>query len=86
MYDGTTLDAGPRTITVEITGDEQTVDDAIDAFRQFGIRELARTGHTALARGETWTTPDEQERYERQHGPTGPDRSATETAPDHTDD
>lgn len=86
MYDGKTLDAGPRTITVEITGDEQTIDDAIDAFRQFGIRELARTGHTALARGETWTTPDEQERYERLHGtdgerPTADDEAATTSAP-----
>jgi acetolactate synthase-1/3 small subunit len=65
MYDGTTLDAGPRTITVEITGDEQKIDDAIDAFRQFGIRELARTGSTALARGDEWTTEAEESRYER---------------------
>ncbi|MFC7154814.1 acetolactate synthase small subunit [Halomarina halobia] len=65
MYDGRTLDAGPRTITVEITGDEQKIDDAIDAFRQFGIRELARTGQTALARGDEWTTDAEEERYER---------------------
>lgn len=55
MYDGTTLDAGPRTITVELTGDERKIDDAIDAYRQFGIREIARTGQTALARGETKT-------------------------------
>jgi acetolactate synthase-1/3 small subunit len=55
MYDGRTLDAGPRTITVELTGDERKIDDAIDAFRQFGIREIARTGQTALARGETRT-------------------------------
>jgi acetolactate synthase-1/3 small subunit len=67
MYDGTTLDAGPRTITVQITGGEGKVDDAIDAFRQFGIRELARTGQTALARGEEWTTHAEEERYERSH-------------------
>ncbi|WP_254544191.1 acetolactate synthase small subunit [Halomarina pelagica] len=65
MYDGRTLDAGPRTITVEITGDEQKIDDAIDAYRQFGIRELARTGQTALARGDEWTTDAEEERYER---------------------
>jgi acetolactate synthase-1/3 small subunit len=65
MYDGETLDAGPRTITIEITGDEQKIDDAIDAFRQFGIRELARTGQTALARGDVWTTHAEEERYER---------------------
>jgi acetolactate synthase-1/3 small subunit len=55
MYDGTTLDAGPRTITVQITGDEQKVDNAIDAYGQFGIREIVRTGYAALARGEAPT-------------------------------
>jgi acetolactate synthase-1/3 small subunit len=55
MYDGQTLDAGPRTITVEITGNQQKIDDAIDAYRQFGIRELVRTGYAALARGEAPT-------------------------------
>jgi len=55
MYDGQTLDAGPRTITVELTGDEQKIDDAVDAYRQFGIRELVRTGYAALARGEAPT-------------------------------
>jgi len=55
MYDGTTLDAGPRTITVQITGDEQKIDDAIDAYAQFGIREIVRTGYAALARGEAPT-------------------------------
>lgn len=64
MYEGETLDAGPRTITVQITGDEQKIDAAIDAYRQFGIRELARTGQTALARGEEWTTHAEEDRYE----------------------
>ncbi len=65
MYDGTVLDAGPRTITVEITGDELKIDDAIDAYNQFGIREIARTGQTALARGDEWTTHAEESRYER---------------------
>ena len=55
MYDGQTLDAGPRTITVQITGSEGKIDDAIDAYKQFGIREIARTGQAALARGEEET-------------------------------
>lgn len=55
MYNGQTLDAGPRTVTVELTGDQQKIDDAIDAYRQFGIRELVRTGYAALARGEAPT-------------------------------
>ena len=59
MYDGTTLDAGPRTITVQLTGGEGKIDDAIDAFEQFGIREIARTGQAALARGETATAPND---------------------------
>jgi len=58
MYDGTTLDAGPRTITVQITGDEQKIDDAVDAYEQFGIREIVRTGRAALARGEEPTAKD----------------------------
>jgi acetolactate synthase-1/3 small subunit len=60
MYDGRTLDAGPRTITVQLTGDEARIDDALDAFRQFGIIEIARTGQTALARGDTPTAPGEK--------------------------
>lgn len=60
MYEGQTLDAGPRTITVEITGDEEKMDAAIDAYRQFGIRELVRTGYAALARGESPTAQVKQ--------------------------
>ncbi len=60
MYDGKTLDAGPRAIAVQLTGDESTIDDAIAAFEQFGILELARTGQTALARGDTPTAPGEK--------------------------
>ncbi|WP_128223738.1 acetolactate synthase small subunit [Halobacteriaceae bacterium SHR40] len=55
MYNGETMDAGPRTITIQLTGDHQKIDDALDAYRQFGIREIARTGYSALARGEAPT-------------------------------
>ena len=56
MYDGEVVDATPDTITLEVTGPARTVDDAIDTLEQFGLREIARTGTTALARGETPTT------------------------------
>ena len=79
MYDGRTLDAGPETVTVELTGDEGRIDDAIDAFRQFEVRELARTGQTALARGAEWTTDAEEERFDRQ-------RSRATTEEQQTDD
>jgi len=60
MYGGETLDAGAETITVQLTGSADEIEDALDAYRQFGIIEIARTGPTALARGETPTTPGEK--------------------------
>ena len=60
MYDGQTLDAGPRTITVEIAGNGRKIDDALDAYEQFGIREIVRTGYAALARGESPTAKVKQ--------------------------
>ena len=60
MYDGETLDAGPRTITVQLTGETDKIEDALDAYRQFGIIEIARTGPTALSRGDQPTTPGEK--------------------------
>ena len=60
MYDGETLDAGPRTITVQLTGEYDEIEDALDAYRQFGIIEIARTGPTALSRGDQPTTPGEK--------------------------
>ncbi|MFP8888882.1 acetolactate synthase small subunit [Natrialbaceae archaeon A-CW2] len=51
MYGGKTVDASPETATIEVTGAQQKIDAAIEAFSQFGIREISRTGTTALARG-----------------------------------
>jgi acetolactate synthase-1/3 small subunit len=51
MYDGKIVDAGAETISVEVTGEEATVDAAIEAFERFDVREIVRTGTAALARG-----------------------------------
>ncbi|WP_290819044.1 acetolactate synthase small subunit [Halovivax sp.] len=51
MYGAKSVDATPETATFEVTGSRQKIEAAIDAFGRFGIRELARTGTTALARG-----------------------------------
>ncbi|MFC4359938.1 acetolactate synthase small subunit [Halobium salinum] len=86
MYEGQTLDAGPRTITVQITGDQQKIDDAVDAFRQFGIIEIARTGQTALARGDTPTTPDEDPGHEAAANSSATEQQTTPQTTPTTDD
>ncbi|WP_247002191.1 acetolactate synthase small subunit [Halosolutus gelatinilyticus] len=55
MYDATTVDSSPETATFEITGARQKIEAAIETFGQFGIREISRTGTTALARGTAET-------------------------------
>ena len=44
------IDISPKTLTVEITGKDDKISAVIGMLRQFGIRELARTGAVALKR------------------------------------
>ena len=52
MYDGNVVDASPEAITVEVTGSEPKVEAAIEAFDQFTVREVVRTGAAAVERGD----------------------------------
>ena len=51
MYGGEAVRADEEVVTVELTGTEETIDAAIEAFEQFGVHEVARTGTAALAKG-----------------------------------
>ena len=51
MCDGRVVDVSREVITVELTGPEPEIDDAIETFERFSVREIARTGTSALARG-----------------------------------
>jgi len=53
MYDGTIVDASPEAITVEVTGSQQKIEAAVEAFDQFDVLEVVRTGAAAVERGET---------------------------------
>ncbi|HOB99994.1 MAG TPA: acetolactate synthase small subunit [Verrucomicrobiota bacterium] len=44
------IDVQPKTLTIEITGDESKVEKFIELMRAFGILELTRTGKVALPR------------------------------------
>ncbi len=45
------VDVGHDSLMVEITGDSKKVDSFLDLIRGFGVKELARTGVTGMARG-----------------------------------
>lgn len=45
------VDVAAKSMCVEITGDSDKINAFVDLARQFGIKELARTGMTAMQRG-----------------------------------
>lgn len=51
-YNGTILDMGSETATVQLTGEAEMIDNAISELKQYGVFEIARTGLTALERGD----------------------------------
>lgn len=52
-YGAKVKDIGHTTMTLELTGITSRVDKFISRMEQFGILEMARTGFTALERGDT---------------------------------
>ena len=47
------VDVAPGSLTVEVTGDEDKVDSLLSLLRDFGIKEVSRTGRIALTRGSS---------------------------------
>ncbi|MGZ7117744.1 MAG: acetolactate synthase small subunit [Methanobacterium sp.] len=51
IFRGRIIDVSPETLTVEITGESDKIEALIDLVKTFGIKEIARTGPTAMSRG-----------------------------------
>jgi len=51
VFRGRIVDVSRTSLTAEITGDDDKIDAFINLVRVFGIKEIARTGTTALERG-----------------------------------
>jgi acetolactate synthase-1/3 small subunit len=45
------VDIGPTTLIVQVVGDSEKIDAMIELLKPYGIRELSRTGVTAMNRG-----------------------------------
>jgi acetolactate synthase-1/3 small subunit len=51
------VDVSPETLTVEVSGDSDKINAFINMARNYGLKEVARTGAVALQRATT--TKDE---------------------------
>jgi len=47
------IDVSPGSVTVEVTGDEGKVNSLLGLLRDFGVKEVSRTGRIALTRGSS---------------------------------
>jgi acetolactate synthase-1/3 small subunit len=45
------IDVAPKTLTIEVTGDEDKIQAITSLFKPFGIKEFIRTGKIAITRG-----------------------------------
>lgn len=45
------VDIGPNTMVVQVVGDSDKIDAMIELLKPYGIREMSRTGVTAMNRG-----------------------------------
>ena len=47
------VDVAPGSLTVEVTGDENKLHSLLGLLRDFGVKEVSRTGKIALTRGSS---------------------------------
>ena len=52
IYRGKIADVTPKTITIEITGKPDKINALIELIRPYGIKEMTKTGITAITRGQ----------------------------------
>ena len=48
-----TVDVNPRSLTIEVTGNQTKIGAMLELLREFGIKEIVRTGRIAMSRGSS---------------------------------
>jgi len=51
------IDVSPRSLIVEVTGTNDKIEAMVRLLRQFGIKEMARTGRVSMVRGTKVVVP-----------------------------
>ncbi len=51
LFGAHVVDVAQETVTLEVTGNEEKVEKLVSLLQDYGIREVARTGRLAMARG-----------------------------------
>lgn len=51
LFRGKVVDVSEETLIVEVTGDQGKINAIVHLLSKFGLKEIARTGRVALARG-----------------------------------
>ncbi len=51
IFRASIIDVSARSMIIEATGDEEKIDAIVQLLRQFGIKEMARTGKVSMVRG-----------------------------------
>jgi len=52
VFDGKVVDMSGESMTIRFVGSEDSINDVIELLSPYGIKQIARTGSVALARGE----------------------------------
>ena len=60
IFRASIVDVASDSVTVEVTGDEEKITSLLNLLRGFGIKEIARTGRIAIARGSSSSLQEEE--------------------------
>nr|WP_298705491.1 acetolactate synthase small subunit [uncultured Veillonella sp.] len=52
IYRGNVLDVYPTSLIIELTGDTEKLRGFVDIMKPYGVLEIAKTGITAMSRGD----------------------------------